>query len=139
MITRSCRLLVIACFLGSLLMGAEWWQLTTWNCNPSSCTDSEVGLGRLTMTTNGICGGGFLVGAASSVVSGCNNGLIDVSGYTAWHQTRVLTELGWVDRWVDGVGADAHGQSGAYRWQMIDEHFCDDYRRTYTQPDIPCG
>lgn len=139
MITRVCILLALCCFLAPLSWAQDWWVLVTWSCDPSTCNDSRVGLGRLTMTVNGICGGAFSVSAASSAVSSCNNGLIDVSGYTAIKYTWVLTAQGWVQRPVGGVGADAHGVTGANRWQMYDEHFCDDYRRTYTAPDIPCG
>jgi hypothetical protein len=139
MIKRACALLTLVCFFAPFSSGQDWWNLVLWGCNPNSCYDFAVGIGQLRMTTEGTCGGGFSLGAASSVVSSCPNRLIDVSGFTAQKLTWILTAQGWVQRWIDGIGADASGVTGANEWYMEDEQFCDNYRYTSIPPMVPCG
>lgn len=117
---------------------ADWWQLILYSCSPSDCYDFGVGIGRVSLHISGTCSGGAVYGAQSSVQSQCANGIMDVGGYTPSYQTQVLTSSGWVQRWIDGVGADAHGVSGSNSWDMFDEHFCDDYRITVIPPAVPC-
>jgi hypothetical protein len=123
-----------------------------WNVNPATlqcipnnqglCFDVAIGPSwLLEMSANALCNNGQNVTVYSSVQA------INCSDWAAYgtvqitisdYPSMVLTDGGWVERWIGGLVDMAEGSDDIAVWLGWDANYCDTYRSTYTPPWIPC-
>jgi hypothetical protein len=121
------------------------WDLNyaTVACYPvvnGQCQDFAAGPSwSLSESISALCNNGNRVAATAFIYASCStDALGDVSGNTYSYPASVLTENGWIIRWIAGVDGNATGSSEISSWSGYDEEFCDLYRETYAPPDVPC-
>lgn len=119
----------------------EWDVATSW-CIPSACYDFKSGLSwQISMSNVGICHNGAGVNTWAGSWANCTQlALGDGRAYGAVYTALILIEGEFIERQIGGLMSVASGTAYDGRSSYSqDEHYCDGYRETWSDPPVwPC-